>query len=231
MDHIAVLVAGGTGTRMGSIVPKQLLEVAGKPILEHTIGAFDAHPDIDRVIVMMAPGHLDAVHEIVARGGYRKVSHVLEGAASRSQTTLRALTAITEEDRVLVHDAVRPFVSARIITDCVRALDSWDAVGTAISSTDTIVLVDEQDLVQEAPDRSRVRRMQTPQAFRAAVLRRAYDLATADPDFEATDDCSVVLRYLPHIGIGIVAGDPRNIKITDPLDLAWADLLITDREL
>lgn len=224
--RVAVILAGGVGTRVGLDIPKQLIKVAGHTILEHTLATFDAHPMVDQVIVMMARGHLDAVHEIVRTGGYGKVTQVLEGADTRNGTTLRALDAIPDDDTpVLFHDAVRPLVSARIISDCFEALDTYDAVDVAIPSADTIIEVDQDNVIRNIPPRANLRRGQTPQAFRAGVLRKAYDVAATDPDFQATDDCTVVLRYLPDVPIWVVAGEERNMKVTDPIDVYLADKL------
>ena len=224
--RVAVILAGGVGTRVGLDIPKQLIKVAGHTILEHTLATFDAHPMVDEVIVMMAQGHLDAVHAIVRNGGYTKVTQVLEGAETRNGTTLRALDAIAEDDtKVLFHDAVRPLVSARIISDCFEALDSYDAVDVAIPSADTIIEVDADNVIRNIPPRANLRRGQTPQAFRAGVIRKAYAIAGADPDFQATDDCTVVLRYLPDVPIWVVAGEERNMKVTDPIDVYLADKL------
>ena len=224
--RVAVILAGGVGTRVGLDIPKQLIKVAGRTILEHTLSTFDAHPMVDEIIVMMAQGHLDAVHAIVRNGGYRKVRHVLEGADTRNGTTQRALDAISDDDApVLFHDAVRPLVSPRIITDCYEALQSYDAVDVAIPSADTIIEVDRDNVISEIPPRANLRRGQTPQAFRAGVLRKAYAVAANDPDFQATDDCTVVLRYLPDVPIWVVGGEERNLKVTDPIDVYLADKL------
>jgi len=224
--RVAVILAGGVGTRVGLDIPKQLIKVAGRTILEHTLATFDAHPMVDEIIVMMAQGHLDAVHAIVRNGGYGKVRHVLEGAETRNGTTQRALDAITDDDApVLFHDAVRPLVSPRIIADCYAALDSYDAVDVAIPSADTIIEVDDDNVIRDIPPRANLRRGQTPQAFRAGVLRKAYAVAANDPDFQATDDCTVVLRYLPDVPIWVVAGEERNLKVTDPIDVYLADKL------
>jgi NAD(P)-dependent dehydrogenase (short-subunit alcohol dehydrogenase family) len=126
---------------------------------------------------------------------------------------------------VLLHDAVRPLVSPRIITECFEALATYDAVDVAIPSADTIIEVDDDNVIAAIPPRARLRRGQTPQAFRAATLRRAYDLAEQDPDFTATDDCSVVLRYTPDVPIWVVVGEERNMKVTDPIDVYLADKL------
>jgi 2-C-methyl-D-erythritol 4-phosphate cytidylyltransferase len=224
--RVAVLLAGGVGTRVGLDIPKQLIKIAGKTILEHTLAAFAAHPMVDEILVMMAPGHLDAVRAMVRNGGYDKVTQILEGADTRNGTTLRALGALPDDCPVLFHDAVRPMVSERIITECFRAQERYDAVDVAISSADTIIEVDPADnTIRAIPQRANLRRGQTPQAFRASVLRAAYAEAAEDPDFTATDDCGVVLRYLPDVPIWVVAGEERNMKVTDPIDVFLADKL------
>ncbi|WP_028660289.1 bifunctional cytidylyltransferase/SDR family oxidoreductase [Nocardioides insulae] len=224
--RVAVLLAGGVGTRVGLGVPKQLIKIAGKTILEHTLSTLHEHELVDEIMILMAPGHLDAVHNILRSGLYPKVDHVLEGAETRNGTTQKALAALGEEDcEVLFHDAVRPLVSDRIITDCFHALRSYDAVDVAIPSADTIIEVTEDAVISEVPDRDRLRRGQTPQAFRASVLRQAYEKAVQDPDFRATDDCSVVLRYLPDVPIKVVDGEERNMKVTNPVDVYLADKL------
>ncbi len=159
-------------------------------------------------------------------GGYDKVTQVLEGADTRNGTTLRALDALGDRDgKVLLHDAVRPLVNARVISDCYEALDRYDAVDVAIPSADTIIEVTEQRTIRSIPPRASLRRGQTPQAFRASVLRRAYAAAALDPDFVATDDCTVVLRYLPQVPIWVVDGEDRNMKVTEPIDVYIADKL------
>jgi 2-C-methyl-D-erythritol 4-phosphate cytidylyltransferase len=224
--NVAVVLAGGVGTRVGLDIPKQLLKIAGHTILEHTLKAVDAHPDVDEIVVMMAPGHLDAVRAIVRDGGYDKVQHILEGAETRNGTTSRALEVVGDDDaKVLFHDAVRPLVGARIIAECFAALDRYDAVDVAIPSADTIIEVDQDNVIRNIPPRANLRRGQTPQAFRAGTIRAAYAIAEADPDFAATDDCTVVLRYLPDTPIWVVAGDERNMKVTEPIDVYIADKL------
>ncbi len=224
--NVAVLLAGGVGVRVGLDIPKQLIKVAGKTILEHSLNALHSHPLVDEVKVMMAPGHLDAVRAIVTNGGYTKVTAILEGGDTRNQTTWRALESLGEEEcHVLFHDAVRPLVTERIITECFEALETHAAVDVAIPSADTIIEVAEDNTIREIPPRAALRRGQTPQAFRSCVIRRAYELADEDPDFVATDDCTVVLRYLPDEPIWVVHGDERNMKVTDPIDVYLADKL------
>jgi 2-C-methyl-D-erythritol 4-phosphate cytidylyltransferase len=223
---VAVVLAGGVGTRVGLDIPKQLIKIAGRPIIEHTIDVLSASPLVDEILVMMTPGYLDEVRAIVRRGGYDKVTQILEGAQTRNGTTARALAALGDgECNVLFHDAVRPLVSQRIIADCVAALAQHQAVDTAIPSADTIISVDDRDTIDDVLPRAVLRRGQTPQGFRLSVIRRAYEIADRDPDFVATDDCTVVLRYLPDVPIAVVAGDERNMKVTEPIDVYLADKL------
>lgn len=226
LKNVAVLLAGGVGTRIGLDIPKQLLKIAGKPILEHTLAALDSHPMVDEVLIMMAPGHLDAVRAIVRDGGYQKVVGILEGADTRNDTTLRALEALGDDEcNVLLHDAVRPLVTPRIIRECFEALAEHEAVDVAIPSADTIIEVGADDTIRDIPPRATLRRGQTPQAFRASVIKEAYARAGRDEDFVATDDCTVVLRYLPEVPIRVVRGDERNMKVTEPIDVYLADKL------
>jgi 2-C-methyl-D-erythritol 4-phosphate cytidylyltransferase len=227
---VVALLAGGTGTRFGADLPKQLLTVAGRTLLEHALRAFHAHPGVDAITLVMAPGHLDAAQTIVREGRYHdKVTAIVEGGATRSESTRAALATLPEEPcHVLVHDAARPLVTARIITDCLSALRTYPAVNVAIASTDTLVAVDESGVVVDFPARESLRRVQTPQGFRSEVLTEAYERAANDPNFSATDDCGVVARYLPDQPIAVVEGDERNLKVTTPVDLEIVAALLRD---
>jgi 2-C-methyl-D-erythritol 4-phosphate cytidylyltransferase len=230
MSAVGVVLAGGTGTRMGGEVPKQLLELAGRPILVHAVVAFQAAAEIEEIVVMMAPAHLEAVRALLAAQGFSKVTRVLAGGATRTESTRLALAALGDADRdVLLHDAARPLVTAGLIGDCVRALATAEAVTAAVASTDTVATVVTRDgsiVITGINDRAAIRRVQTPQGFRLATIRRAYALADADPGFVATDDTSVVLRYLPDVAVHVVEGEETNIKITTPADLALAETLL-----
>ena len=222
---IAVVLAGGMGERVGLRVPKQLLKVAGKPLLEHTLEVFETSPDIDEILVLMASGWTEDAEKIVRNSGFGKVTRVLAGGASRNETHQVALDAIGPgEAKVLFHDAVRPLLDHRIIADCVRALDTFAAVDVAIPSADTIIVVDD-GVITDIPGRDRLRRGQTPQAFRSSTIRHAYACAANDPEFTSTDACGVVLRYLPDVPITVVEGSERNLKVTYPIDVFLADQL------
>ncbi|WP_026118947.1 IspD/TarI family cytidylyltransferase [Nocardiopsis ganjiahuensis] len=230
---IAAVLAGGVGARMGGPSPKQLLPLEGRPIIEHSIAAFEASPEVDEIVVMMVDAYVGRVEDIVADAGFTKVSRVLPGGATRTDTSYAALSAMAHaagSDLALLHDAARPLVSRETIGACVAALGSAGAVGVAVPSADTVVRVAPGrgggEVIAATPDRSRLRRMQTPQGFRLDVARRAYALAMADPELAATDDCGVVLRYLPEEEVRIVPGEEANIKVTNPGDVEVAETLL-----
>ncbi|MDR1833369.1 MAG: bifunctional cytidylyltransferase/SDR family oxidoreductase [Propionibacteriaceae bacterium] len=225
MKTYGVVLGGGVGARLGLSVPKQMVKVAGKTILEHTVGILNDSPEIDEVIVMIAPGWAERVATVLGER-YKKLSLILEGGATRNETTRRVLDVLGDtECKVILHDAVRPLVDERIILECAKALDSYGAVDVVIPSADTIVTVDDDDFITSIPNRSRLRRGQTPQAFRLSVLRSAYDKAIEDPYFYASDDCGVVLKYRPDVKIKCVLGSEHNIKVTYAVDLFIADKL------
>jgi 2-C-methyl-D-erythritol 4-phosphate cytidylyltransferase len=204
---------------------------------------------VHAILVVMAAGHARQVAGLLAVGGYQKVMGVIEGGASRPESTRRAIAELcrtqqgrtqqdgTEQGRtgqgidecnVLFHDAARPLVDQRIIADCVLALRTHEAVGVVVPASDTIVIVD-GEVMTSMPRRDRLRRCQTPQGFRLQVIRRAYEMAQADPAFDdqaSTDDCGVVLRYLPEVAVAVVPGSERNFKITYPDDLRVAESLL-----
>jgi 2-C-methyl-D-erythritol 4-phosphate cytidylyltransferase len=230
MATVAVVLAGGSGRRFGSPKPKQLGLLAGRTLIEHCVLAFDAAPAVDEVVVVVAADIEAEVRSGVAV--YGKVTGVIQGGASRTDSTRRALSwlhgkATAPDSKVLFHDAARPLIDQRTIADCVAALDDWQAVSVVVPSADTIVEVAGGAIRRVLP-RDLLARCQTPQGFRLSVISRAYDLADADPGFAAvpaTDDCGVVLRYLPEIPIGVVEGSERNLKITYAADLAVAHTL------
>ena len=226
---IAIVLAAGAGSRMGGQTPKQLLVVAGRTLVEHSIAAFDDSPQVSEIVVVAPAAHREAMATLVAGARFAKVTDVVEGGATRDESTRAALAAIGDRDAdVLVHDAARPLVAAETIAACVASLDSAEAVVAAIPASDTILTVD-AGVVREVPDRDSLWRAQTPQGFRLSVLRRAYALAANEPGFAATDNCGVVRRFLPDVVIRVVPGRADNIKVTSPDDLVVAEALLHQR--
>jgi 2-C-methyl-D-erythritol 4-phosphate cytidylyltransferase len=232
MRTVAVVLAGGAGNRFGPGVPKQLRLLGGQTLLERCVATFGHAPGVDDVLVVAAAGHVAGVRERLA--GSARLAGVIDGGAARTDSTQRAIAWLTgraepDDSKILFHDAARPLVDSRIIGDCVAALDTWDAAGVVVPATDTIVELADGAFRRILP-RESLARCQTPQGFRLGVIRRAYDLAAADPGFAAlpaTDDCGVVLRYLPDVPVGAVAGSERNLKITYAQDMAVARALLS----
>ena len=228
--YIGIILAGGSGSRMGSDKPKQYLTLAGRTVLEHSIEAFATHPLIDEVAVVVAPAWHDTVQGIIDRCGHAKVKRLLHGGKERTDSSLAAIRAYEGQDVCLLfHDAARPLVTARCISDVCRALQSHEAVATGIASVDTLMQT-ENGCIKAVPPRSQMQRMQTPQAFRLSTIAEAYRLALADPHFAATDDCGIVMRYLPHVPIAVVEGDACALKLTFPDDLLTLERMLATRQ-
>ena len=158
MRNIAVILASGTGSRFGSKVPKQFVKLAGKPVIQYTIEVFQSAPDIDEIIIVTCDDYIDLVSELVMVNNLSKVTKVISGGKERYESSWSALHAITDDEcNVIFHDAVRPFVSQRIIADCVDALNDHKAVDVAVGAIDTIIKVKNNN-VMAIPDRRFLRR-------------------------------------------------------------------------
>src|SRR3984885_5410089 len=223
---VAVVLGGGVGTRFGAALPKQLLTLAGKTLVEHCVSAFAEAPGIDETLLVMPPDYYQEARRIVGD----QVSVILEGGVTRSDSVRNALAYLADrypaaETGVLFHDAARPLVTQQIIADCAEALEKHDAIGTAVPTSDTILVVAD-GVIASVPPRETLYRAQPHEGFRLETSARSHALAAADPAFPPTDDCGVVLRYLPDVPVHIVQGSERNIKVTYPSDLPIAEALL-----
>ena len=228
--NVAVVLAGGSGQRFGAALPKQFLPLAGKTVIEHSISAFEQCAAIDEIAVVMHADYLSKMQEIIDKSSWKKVRKLLHGGAERYLSTLAAINAYEKESDVnlIFHDAARPAVSQRIISETVAALQIHSAVAVAIPSTDTVFEVTEDgSFITNIPLRQQLRCAQTPQGFHIEVIREAYRKAMLDPQFSSTDDCGVLLRYCPEVPIFIVSGDPANVKITYPEDALLLEQTLT----
>lgn len=225
--NLAIILAGGTGSRIDGDLPKQFLTLAGKPILHHTIKKFDAHPRIHHIFLVTNGEFVDKSREIVRGGGFKKVVKIMKGGATRQESSRLGVTAADPGiyENLLIHDAARPFVSTKIIDDILAKLDIYAAVNVAVPSPDTIITVDDANLVKDVPDRRYLRRVQTPQGFKTALMQGAHRLALEHNIANATDDCSLILK-LDLASVYVVDGSPWNIKITYPMDLQMAEKIM-----
>ena len=223
--NIAVVLAGGVGKRLGMTTPKQLFKVAGKMVIEHTVDVFERNTHIDEIAIVSNAMLIADIENIVLKNGWAKVKRILKGGNERYESSLSAIKAYENEAvNLIFHDAVRPLVSQRILNDVVEALQTYSAIDVAMPSADTIIEV-ESDFISHIPDRSRLRRGQTPQAFALEVIKEAYEKALLDPDFKTTDDCGVVKKYLPQTPIYVVEGEESNMKLTYKEDTYMLDKL------
>jgi 2-C-methyl-D-erythritol 4-phosphate cytidylyltransferase len=230
MQIHAIILAGGDGNRFGGELPKQFVRLAGDPILLRTLRRLHG-ARVRRLIVVAHPRWIEETRRLIAEAGLPEGMDVavVPGGATRNESTRNGLAALAgdDDDIVLVHDAVRPLLPLEVIQRAIEPIISGraDATDTVIPSADTLVIVDGED-VAEIPDRARYRRGQTPQTFRVGVLERAYAAAEAAGDLAATDDCSLVLRYVPEARMLAVAGDEINMKITTRIDMVMADRML-----
>jgi 2-C-methyl-D-erythritol 4-phosphate cytidylyltransferase len=216
MPSVAVLVpAGGIGTRLGRRTPKQFLTISGATILARTLAHFVRHPAVRAVIVAAPTEHLARTRRLVGRA---RVT-VVAGGATRQESVWNALQAAPGDvEIVLVHDAVRPFIDRRLIDAVVAAASTHGAAICALPIAETVKRV-RDGVVQATLDRSELWAIQTPQGFRAALLREAHDKARRD-GVVGTDDAMLVER-LGH-AVRVVSGLAGNVKITTPEDLRRA---------
>lgn len=228
MRNIAIILAGGVGKRVGGSIPKQFRSIAGKTILEHTIDKFENHNQIDEITLVVSAAQTQRVQEIIGQAGYKKIRHIAEGGRERYHSTLSALNIYKGTPvNLLIHDAVRPMVTDRIISEVIAALSEYKAVNVAIPATDTIIETDPtHSFLNRVPERERLYQVQTPQGFYMPVLYAAYQKALEDPGFKTTDDCGVILKYLPEEKIKIVRGETTNLKFTYEEDLFLLEYLL-----
>lgn len=222
MRNIAIILAGGIGSRVGGATPKQLLPLEdGRSVLEHAVDAFEQASCIDEIAIVMHPEWMDEAKDICEKNDWSKVAQIIPGGNERWESSWHALLAYIDADEhtaLWFHDAARPFVSQRILVDIADALEQHDAVTVAVPVTDTLYRVADSH-VKDIPARSEYMRAQTPQAFHFDIVFQAYAQAVADDSLSATDDAGIVRKYAPGCKIFIVPGDEINRKITYKEDL------------
>lgn len=223
MNAVVIIPAAGAGLRMGGATPKQFLSLEGVPIFVHTVRKFIASDAIDEVILALRREDMERAQRDVDRERFSKPVRLVAGGSTRQETVARALAEVPPTAPVVVvHDAVRPFVELEMIQRIVDAARRSGAAIFGIPSVDTVKQVERQMILGTIP-RERIVLAQTPQAFRAGILREAFARATAD-NYTGTDESSLAER-LGH-NVTVLMGSDRNIKITKPSDLPLARLYI-----
>jgi 2-C-methyl-D-erythritol 4-phosphate cytidylyltransferase len=240
MKVVVIIPAAGLGTRMASApgargkkpaATKQFTELGGTPILVHTLRKFAASPEVSEIYIALRANEIEGFRarlEQEVKDIPPKKIHLLEGGEHRQHSVANAMSSVSagDEDIVLVHDAVRPFVTEEIIHDVIHAAHKYGAAIAGLPAVDTVKQVERTSdgaLVTATLPRERVVMAQTPQGFRYGVLKKAFDEATAD-GFMGTDEASLVERS-GH-AVVVVMGSARNIKITAPADLELAEFFL-----
>lgn len=232
MKTIAIILAAGSGRRLGSDLPKQFLEVEGRQVIEYTLEAFEKCAAVDEICVVTHQHHIPEIKSIAIRNGFHKLRNVITGGADRFSSSLAALEFYANESPetiIMFHDSVRPLIAPLTIEECVKEMESHDAVALGTPSTDTIWVLDSQTNIREIPPRGNLYNAQTPQCFRLGQISEAYSRAASDSGFVATDDCGVLLRYAPECKIHVVKGSADNLKITYKEDLSLLATLLKSR--
>ncbi len=225
--NIAIIPAGGAGTRMGRRRPKQYLELAGEPILIHTLRAFAGTEAVDGIIVVVPEEWLLQTQKLVAASGLPKIMKIVAGGVRRQDSVACGLAEVPSETVfVLVHDGARPLITPSLIANCLDAAEEHGAAMAALPVSDTLKLVGDGRVIEATVDRASLYGAQTPQVMRASVLRRAFQ-AAEEVGFTGTDEAS----FLEGIGaeMVVVDGDEENIKVTRPGDLLLAETILARR--
>jgi 2-C-methyl-D-erythritol 4-phosphate cytidylyltransferase len=230
MKNLAIILAGGSGERFRGSLPKQFQKIAGRSLLEICLERFQEHQGIAGIILVCPAAHLSLAKKTVAAGCFAKVKKILPGGQTRQESSFIGVSAAPPGvENVLIHDAARALVAPSVISRVLAALAVDMAVMAALPAGDTIVRIDAAATVTAVLDRAKLSLVQTPQGFRLEIIRQAHESARADGFSNASDDCSLVLRYglAPVVTVEGAAG---NIKITYSEDLAIAEALLKIRD-
>ena len=230
---LAGIVAGGTGTRMGGSLPKQFYDLNGKPVLIRTAACFLNHPRIDAVIIGIHPDwYEEAQRHLRQYFPDNPGIHLTCGGSDRNETVCHLISfaqknlSCSDSDIILTHDAVRPFVTERMITESICAMEQYAVCTAVIPETDTVVVSQNGSTANDFPDRSTLFRVQTPQTFRVGSFLRLYQRMSTEERQRTTDVCR--LYQSNGYEVGLISGEQTNIKLTYPLDIRLAQLMAQD---
>ena len=221
MKTAVIIPAAGSSSRMG--VTKQLMDLKGKPVLIHTIEAFEKHEEVDEIIICTSK----EIAEVIAPYNFKKIKAIVPGGASRQDSVRIALDALGMDDYyVLIHDGARPLISQKVISDVLDCVRRGECATSGVISKDTIKITDSHGIVKDTPPREHAWLVQTPQGFPSRIIKKAHNLAKAE-DFVGTDDAMLVERL--GVSLRIIEGEYSNIKLTTPEDMQLAEILLHKR--
>ena len=234
----AVVLAAGKGTRMGTSVAKQYLKIGGHPVAAYALEAFERSPLIDDIVLMTGEGQQEyCERELVQHYGWKKVKKICVGGRERYESVWKAIEILQKDSEignrvgyVFIHDGARPFVGEEILQQALQTVQACGACVAAVPSKDTVKIVNEEGLIVDTPDRSKVWIVQTPQVFEYALIRRAYDKLMNGPHAQVTDDAMAV-ELMENHPVKVTKGSYYNIKITTPEDMMLAKAYVQARSL
>lgn len=228
--NIALILAAGTGSRMGNAdKPKQFLLIHGKPLMVHTIEAFEVNPEIDAIVISTNKEYIDEVKVMCRQFDLTKVKNVVAGGNARQISVYNGLLGVKEigakdDDIVLIHDSARPLISQKIINENIKACQEYGAVDTVIKASDTIVKSLDGQKIEDIPPRSELYQGQTPQTFKFSIIMNAHNNVLDKNVPNVTDDTKLVL--MQGQDVHLVEGDKLNFKITTFDDLMMLKALL-----
>ena len=228
MRTVAIILAGGIGQRMGSSVPKQFLEVKGKPIIVHTISNFEKNPRVDSVLIVCNPDWVDYLNDLVTEHGLTKVKWVVPGGETSHDSTRNGIFSLRGElgkdDFVIIHDAARPILPQDAIDEMMDVAIEHGNASLAIPCYETVIYTDDQKCGDRALDRTTIMRVQTPQAYKFSEILPLYERAEAENrhDFVYADLVAIEYGMKVYFSRGFV----NNIKVTRPEDIPLCESLM-----
>ncbi len=228
MKVVAIIVAAGSGKRMGRSTKKQFLSIGSKPILAYTLDVFDSINRVDRIILVIPRGWKRYCQkEIIEKYRYRKEIEIISGGARRQDSVACGLALVSSDyEIVIIHDGVRPFVTRRMVIESIARARKFGACVVAVPVSDTVKMVNSRGVIERTLPRECLWRVQTPQTFRLSLIKKAYAKALKDR-FYGTDDAQLVERM--NKPVKVISGDYRNIKITTKEDLILTETLLSGK--
>ncbi len=226
--NIALIVAAGSGTRMGLDTPKQFVLVKNKPLLYYSVHMFETYTEVEAIVIVTNQEYISEVEEIIEEYNFKKIKAVVVGGKTRQESVYNGLLEIKkfakDNDVVLIHDSARPLVNHRIIYDNIKACLEFDAVDTVINVSDTIVKSSSGNDVEDLPLRKELYQAQTPQTFKLGLILEAHEYARSHDIPDVTDDVKLVMSLGKQVHL--VEGSKLNFKITTPEDLDLLEALL-----